>query len=69
LESAISRPFQFFDGEDLYSSIFEKTAALGESLIINHPFVDGNKGKGAVAMIALLEREWVSAFRQYRKII
>jgi death-on-curing protein len=55
LESAISRPFQFFDGKDLYSSIFEKTAALGESLIINHTFVDGNKGKGAIAMIALLE--------------
>ena len=33
----------------------EKAAALGESLIINHPFIDGNKRTGAVAMIALLE--------------
>jgi death-on-curing protein len=55
LESAIARPFQSFDGEDLYPSVFEKAAALGESLIINHPFVDGNKRTGAVAMIALLE--------------
>ena len=55
LESAIARPFQSFGGEDLYPSIFEKAAALGESLIINHPFVDGNKRTGAVAMIALLE--------------
>ena len=55
LESAIARPFQSFDGKDLYPSIFEKAAALGESLIINHPFVDGNKRTGTVAMIAFLE--------------
>lgn len=57
LESAIARPFQTFGGEDLYISIFEKAAALGESLIINHPFLDGNKRTGAVAMVALLEDE------------
>ncbi|MDQ6762274.1 MAG: type II toxin-antitoxin system death-on-curing family toxin [Bacteroidota bacterium] len=57
LESAIARPFQTFGGEDLYTSIFEKAAALGESLIANHPFIDGNKRTGAVAMIALLEDE------------
>lgn len=38
LESAIARPFQTFGGEDLYPSLFEKLAALGESLILNHPF-------------------------------
>jgi len=57
LESAIARPFQTFGGEDLYTSIFEKAAALGESLSINHPFIDGNKRTGAVAMVALLEDE------------
>lgn len=54
LESAIARPFQTFGGEDLYPSIFAKAAALGESLIINHPFVDGNKRTGMLAMTALL---------------
>jgi death-on-curing protein len=43
LESAIARPYQGFGGEDLYPSCFEKTAALGQSLTINHPFVDRNK--------------------------
>jgi len=38
-------------------SVFEKAAALGESLIINNPFIDGNKRTGAVAMVALLEDE------------
>jgi len=54
LESAIARPFQTFDGKDLYPTIFEKAAALGESLIINHPFVDGNKRTGMLAMLSLL---------------
>lgn len=55
LESAIARPFQTFNGKDLYPSIFEKAAALGESIIINHPFIDGNKRTGTIAMIALLQ--------------
>jgi death-on-curing protein len=54
LESAIARPFQTFDGEDLYPSPFEKAAALGESLIINHPFVDGNKRTGMLGMVSLI---------------
>jgi death-on-curing protein len=54
LESALARPFQTFEGEDLYPTIFQKAAALGESLIINHPFVDGNKRTGMLAMVSLL---------------
>jgi death-on-curing protein len=37
-------------GEDLYPTIVEKAAALGFSLIKNHPFVDGNKRIGHAAM-------------------
>ena len=54
LLSAIGRPFQTFDGKELYPGPFEKAAALGESLIINHPFVDGNKRTALLAMLALL---------------
>jgi death-on-curing protein len=54
LLSAISRPFHTFDGIDLYPNPFEKAAALGESLITNHPFVDGNKRTAFLAMAALL---------------
>ena len=55
LESALARPFQTFDSIDLYPSIFEKVASLGESLIKNHPFLDGNKRIGFLSMISLLE--------------
>ena len=54
LESAIARPYQTFGGEDLYKNPIEKAAALGESLIINHPFVDGNKRTGILGIFALL---------------
>jgi death on curing protein len=54
LESAIARPYQTFGGEYLYTSIFEKAAAMAESLIINHPFVDGNKRTGFLGMFAVL---------------
>jgi death-on-curing protein len=50
LESALAQPRQSFGGADLYSSLIEKAAALGFSLIANHPFVDGNKRVGHAAM-------------------
>jgi death-on-curing protein len=54
LESAISRPFQTFDKVDLYPNPVEKAAALIESILINHPFVDGNKRIGYVLMRLML---------------
>ena len=54
IDSAIARPYQTFGGEDLYSTVFEKAAAIIESIIINHPFVDGNKRTGYLAMLAML---------------
>jgi death-on-curing protein len=54
LESAVYRPQASFGGEDLYPDLFAKAAALGHSLILNHPFVDGNKRIGFEAMRLML---------------
>lgn len=54
LESALVRPFQTFGGEDLYPDFFTKASAIAESIIINHPFIDGNKRTGYVLMEAIL---------------
>lgn len=56
LESAAARPFQTFDDQDLYLSVFEKTAAILESIIKNHPFADGNKRTGFLAAFVLLRK-------------
>ena len=55
LDSAVKRPEATFQGQDLYVSLFAKAAALGESLIRNPPFVDGNKRTAWAAMRTLLE--------------
>ena len=50
LGSALAQPRMTFDGQDLYPTMVEKAAALGFSLIQNHPFVDGNKRTAHAAM-------------------
>ena len=55
MESAIARPYQTFGGKDLYPTVLEKAAALAESIIIDHPFIDGNKRTGLLAMLLILE--------------
>ena len=49
LASAVARPQATFGGEDLYPDLFAKAAALLDSLVRNHPFVDGNKRVGITA--------------------
>ena len=54
LESAINRPFASFDNQDLYPTPSDKAAAILESILINHPFVDGNKRIAYVLMRLIL---------------
>ncbi len=50
LESAIERPKQTVFGEDAYPTLTAKAAALFHSLVLNHPFMDGNKRTATVAV-------------------
>lgn len=54
LESALAQAQMSFGGQDLYPTIAEKASALGFSLVMNHPFVDGNKRVGHAAMEVFL---------------
>jgi death-on-curing protein len=54
LESALAQPRQSFAGQDLYPDLTSKAAALCFSLVLNHPFVDGNKRIGHAAMETFL---------------
>ena len=55
LLSALGRPQATFDGTELYPDLFSKAAALMDSLVRNHPFVDGNK-RMAITATALFLR-------------
>ena len=54
LESALAQPRATFDGVDLHPTVVQKAAALGFSLTLNHPFVDGNKRVAHAAMEVFL---------------
>lgn len=56
LESVLNRPYATFDQKELYPTPVAKAAAILESILINHPFVDGNKRTGYVLMrLTLME--------------
>lgn len=55
LDSALAAPMQTFGGQDLYETDLEKIVQLAFGLIRNHPFADGNKRIGALALLVLLE--------------
>jgi death on curing protein len=54
LASAVGRPSQVVFGEEAYETLFEKVAALFESLVRNHAFLIGNKRTAVVAAIHML---------------
>ena len=54
LQSALNRPFQTFGDNELYPTPQLKAAAVIQSLITNHPFVDGNKRIGYFMARAIL---------------
>lgn len=55
LLSALGRPQATFSGRELYPDIYSKAGALLDSLIRNHPFLDGNK-RTAIAAAAIFLR-------------
>jgi death-on-curing protein len=54
LDSALSRPRASLFGQDAYPSIYLKAAALMESIILNHPMIDGNKRSSWFGLNAFL---------------
>lgn len=59
LESVLARPAATYGGEDLYPDLPAKAAALMHSLVLNHPFVDGNTRVGAhAAIVFVIVNDW-----------
>ena len=54
IESALAQPQMAFGGHELYPTIALKAGAMCYSLVMNHPFVDGNKRIGHAAMETFL---------------
>lgn len=54
LEAALNRPYVTFEGKELYRDTLEKTAAFAESMVKNHPFIEGNLRTAYVLLRLLL---------------
>ncbi|WNM35419.1 type II toxin-antitoxin system death-on-curing family toxin [Streptomyces sp. Li-HN-5-11] len=54
LESAVHRPSAAMFGQEAYADLFDKAAALLQSLAINYPFVDGNKRTAWTSCVVFL---------------
>ena len=54
LDSALARPRTSLFGEDASPSLELKAAAMVESIILNHPMIDGNKRSSWFALNAFM---------------
>jgi death-on-curing protein len=55
LGAAAARPRASAFGEDAYADVWRKAAALLQSIVVNHPLVDGNKRLGWLACAVFLD--------------
>lgn len=55
LQSALAQPAATFEGDYLHADLFEMAAAYLFHIVLNHPFVDGNKRVGLEAALVFLE--------------
>ena len=55
LDSALNAPFQSFGGYEFFTTVIDKAVRLCIGLVQNHPFHDGNKRIGAMALLTMLD--------------
>ena len=63
LGAAAARPQTTVFGEDAYPDIWAKAAALLQSVVQNHPLIDGNKRLGWLSTAVFLELSGVATHR------
>ena len=56
LQSAVGRPYAGYGGVEPYLEVFDKAGVLAHSIIMNHPFIDGNKRTGIASAGVFLRK-------------
>lgn len=69
LKSAYGRPFATFAGRDLYDGIYMKVGAFIQSVVKNHPFLDGNKRTAYSSAYTLLKINGVRITASEKEIV
>lgn len=60
VKSAAAAPAQHVFGEEQYRTIYEKAAVYARNIIIDHPFLDGNKRTGITSAALFLSRNGIN---------
>jgi death on curing protein len=53
LDSALQAPFAGFGDTDIYPEDAQRLGILCSRIVLNHPFIDGNKRTGLIAMLTM----------------
>ena len=53
LDSALQAPFAGFGDIDIYPRDWQRFGVLCSRIVLNHPFLDGNRRTGLIAMLTL----------------
>jgi death-on-curing protein len=72
LQAAVAMPAVTFGGQYLHSDLHEMAAAYLFHIVLNHPFVDGNKRVGAVAadvFLALNNTQLIANQDDYAELV
>lgn len=69
LESAVFGAMQSFGEEEAYPTPVERAARLAYSITMNHPFLDGNKRAGMLAMLMTLQLNHIAIAYAQRELI
>lgn len=68
LQSAVARPQTTVFGNDAYPTLIDKASSMLHSLILNHPFHDGNKRTAFAAAGLFLHLNGLSITGAHREI-
>ena len=68
LESAVGQARATFDGIFLHRDLFEMASAYLFHVVMNHPFVDGNKRTGLLAALVFLDLNGITIERETNRL-
>jgi death on curing protein len=68
LKSAVAMPTITFAGDYLHFGIHEMAAAYLFHIVLNHPFIDGNKRAGLVTALIFLKLNGVELIAETREL-
>lgn len=69
LDEALAKPLVTFEGEELYPDLFTKVSVLTYALVINKPFISGNKRVALMCALFILRNNGYQLIASQDKLL